>query len=73
MRKSQLDAAWGKVFEAPGVINGSARVRFMGVWPSGTVAVKRGGDPDSFGPLTVSPEKVKPLMQAIESRYPARA
>ena len=32
-----------------------------------------GGDPDSFGPLTVSPEKVKPLMQAIESRYPARA
>lgn len=45
MRKSQLDAAWGKVFEAPGVINGSARVRFMGVWPSGNVAVKRGGDP----------------------------
>ncbi len=52
MRKAQLDAAWGKVFEAPGVINGSAKVRFMGIWPSGNVAVKRGSDPDSFGPLT---------------------
>ena len=64
MKKSQLDAAWGKVFEAPGVINGSARVRFMGVWPSGNVAVKRGGDPDGFGPLTVTGNATGRLVRA---------
>lgn len=72
MRQAQLSAAYGKVFDAPGVINGSAKVRFMGVWPTGNVAVKRAADPDSFGPLTVSPEKAQPLMQAIAERFPAK-
>lgn len=70
MKQDQLDAAYGKVFEAPRVINGSSKVRFMGVWPSGNVAVKRVTDPDSFGPITVSPETAMPLMQAIERCYP---
>ena len=61
--------AWGQVFEAPGVINGSARVRFIGVWPSGNVAVKRAEDPDSFGPLTVSQQRAQPLLKAIAVRY----
>lgn len=50
MRQAQLDAAWGEVFEVPGIINGSAGVRFMGIWPSGNVAVKRASDPAGFGP-----------------------
>lgn len=71
MRQDQIDAAYGKVFDAPGVINGSGKVRFMGVWPTGNVAVKRSSDPESFGPLTVSPQKARPLIQAIERLYPA--
>ena len=69
MKQDQMNAAYGKVFEAPGVINGSGRIRFMGVWPTGNVAVKRESDPDSFGPVTVSAEKALPLMQAIERQY----
>ena len=72
MQQAQLAKAYGKVFDAPGVVNGSARVRFVGVWPTGNIGVKRETDPDTFGPLTVSPEKAKPLMQAIERRYPAK-
>lgn len=70
LKQEQLNAAIGKVFDVPGVINGSARVRFMGIWPTGNVAVKRESDPDCFGPLTVSPDKARPLMQAIERSYP---
>lgn len=72
MRQTQLNAAHGKVFDVPGVINGSARVRFMGIWPTGNVAVKREADPESFGPLTVPPAKAQPLMRAIEHSYPAK-
>lgn len=67
MNQGLIDTAHGKVFDAPGVINGSTKVRFMGIWPSGNVAVKRAEDPDSFGPLTVSPEKAKPLLDAIKA------
>lgn len=70
MRKNQAQAAYGKVFDAPGVINGSAEVRFMGVWPTGNIAVKRAADPDCFGVLTVSPERAQPLILAIMRRYP---
>lgn len=70
MKQDQLNAAFGKVFDAPSVINGSSKVRLMGVWPSGNVAVKRESDPDSFGPITVSPETALPLMRAIERSYP---
>lgn len=72
MQQTQLDKAFGEVFDAPGVINGSSRVRFVGVWPTGNIGVKREVDPDSFGPLTVPPEKAQSLMQAIERRYPAK-
>jgi hypothetical protein len=72
MRKAQLAKAYGEVFDVPGVVNGSARVRFVGVWPTGNVGVKRETDPDTFGALTVSPEKAQPLMQAIDRRYPAK-
>jgi len=70
MRKAQALAAYGKVFDAPGVINGSARVRFMGVWPTGNIAVKRETDPECFGVLTVSPEQAQTLLLAIMRRYP---
>lgn len=70
MRQAQLNAAHGMVFDVPGVVNGSSNVRFLGVWPSGNVAVKRQSDPESFGPLTVSPEKAAPLMDAIARRFP---
>lgn len=69
LRKAQIQSAYGKVFEAPGVINGSARVRFIGVWPSGNVAVMKETDPDSFGPLTVAPQKARPLLEAIGRRF----
>lgn len=72
MRQEQQNKAYGNVFNVPGVINGCSRVRFMGVWSTGNVGVKRADDPDTFGPLTVSPEKAKPLMQAIEQRYPVK-
>ena len=69
LRKAQIQSAHGMVFDVPGVINGSARVRFMGVWPSGNVAVKKATDPESFGPLTVAPQKAKPLLEAIDRRF----
>ncbi len=69
MNQTLINEAHGKVFHVPGVINGCAKVRFMGIWPSGNVAVKRAADPDSFGPLTVSPEKAKPLLDTIEASY----
>ncbi len=31
MQQAQLAKAYGKVFDVPGVVNGSARVRFVGV------------------------------------------
>lgn len=71
MRQALLKAAYGKVFDAHGVIPGTSRVRFLGIWPTGNVAVKRADDPDSFGPLTVSPDKARTLIQAIERTFPA--
>lgn len=72
MRQAQLNAAHGMVFDVPGVVNGSSRIRFLGRLPTGNVAVKKQADPDSFGPLTVSPEKAAPLMDAIARRFPSK-
>ncbi|ADP20069.1 MULTISPECIES: hypothetical protein [Achromobacter] len=72
LTQAQIAAATGKIFEVPRVINGCARVQFVGIWPTGNVAVKRASDPEMFGPLTVSSEVAAPLMEAIQRRFNRR-
>jgi hypothetical protein len=70
LTNAQKNAAHGLVFDAPGVINGSGQVRFVGEWPTGNIAVKPANDREDFGPLTVSPTKAQPLLKAIADRFP---
>ena len=72
MNNAQINAACGKVFEAPGVLNGTMWVRFMGVYPTGNIGVKRASDCESFGAITVTPEKAAPLIATIEQKFDVR-
>jgi len=69
---AQIASAFGKTFTVPGVLNGSAEVSFWGIYPSGNVGVKRGRDPDHFGPVTVPAEQAEPLLKAIAARFNRR-
>ena len=69
---AQINVAFGKVFVAPRVIDGCSKVRFCGVFPSGNVGVKRPTDPESFGPIAISPAQAEPLLAAIGRRFTAR-
>lgn len=69
---AQINAAHGRVFTAPRVIDGCSDVRFCGVFPSGNVGVKRPTDPECFGPITVSAAQAEPLLAAIGQRFNAR-
>ena len=70
LTQAQESAAHGLVFDAVGVLNGHGRLRFLGVWPTGNVAVKPERDREDFGPLTVSQAKAAPLLRAIDARFP---
>lgn len=62
---AQNSAAHGKVFDAVGVIEDCSRVRFLGVFSSGSVGVQRESDPHSVGPITITAEQAEPLLAEI--------
>lgn len=70
--QAQINAAFGKTFEAPRVLDGCSRVRFWGIYPSGNVGVKRETDPVTHGPVTVSCDQAAPLLEAISHRFNRR-
>lgn len=69
---AQCGAAYGQCFDVPGVLAGTARVKFCGVFPSGNVGIKRAADPDAFGPLAIDAAQAEPLFAAIRQRFDAR-
>lgn len=57
--------AQGRVFNAPRVLKGTTRVRFIKVQPSGNISVKFHNDPEYFGPVTLSRDKCDNLAKSI--------
>ena len=69
---AQISAAKGLSFEALRVLDGSPRVRFCDIYPSGNVGVKRETDPETHGPVTVTAAQAEPLLEAIARRFNRR-
>ena len=70
---AQQRVAHGRIFKAPGVIQGCSELVFAGIWPTGNVALNKiGDDARGMGPLTVSAAQAEPLLAAICHKFNAR-